>query len=126
MTSVSLRASQRSSLLYSIVASWFLWPAEAWTQSTAAIRDLPPVTVSSAPSAASKQKPNSTGNAQSTRVRRQRAAAAAAPAAAGSQLSPTLNLNQPASSGSRLNLTRLQTPASVEVITAETIAERGQ
>ncbi|HVV41245.1 MAG TPA: TonB-dependent siderophore receptor [Nitrobacter sp.] len=37
-----------------------------------------------------------------------------------------MTLNQTASSGSRLNLTRLQTPASVDVITAETIAERGQ
>jgi iron complex outermembrane receptor protein len=47
-----------------------------------------------------------------------------APASAGS---PTLNLTTtPAPTGSRLNLTRMQTPASVEVITAETIAERGQ
>jgi iron complex outermembrane recepter protein len=42
------------------------------------------------------------------------------------QPSPTFNLNTPTSTGSRLNLTPLQTPASVEVITAETIAERGQ
>jgi iron complex outermembrane receptor protein len=40
--------------------------------------------------------------------------------------SPAVNLTAPASTGSRLNLTPLQTPASVEVITAETIAERGQ
>jgi iron complex outermembrane receptor protein len=37
-----------------------------------------------------------------------------------------MNLTTPAPTGSRLNLTPLQTPASVEVITAETIAERGQ
>jgi iron complex outermembrane recepter protein len=37
-----------------------------------------------------------------------------------------LNLNTLAPTGSRLNLTPLQTPASVEVITSETIAERGQ
>jgi iron complex outermembrane receptor protein len=39
---------------------------------------------------------------------------------------PTLNLGTPASSASRLGLTPLQTPASIEIITAETIAERGQ
>lgn len=39
---------------------------------------------------------------------------------------PTLTLNQTAGSGSRLNMTRLETPASVEIINAETIAERGQ
>jgi iron complex outermembrane receptor protein len=39
---------------------------------------------------------------------------------------PTINLAAPASTASRLNLSRLQTPASVEIITAETIAERGQ
>ena len=39
---------------------------------------------------------------------------------------PTLNLTGASTAGSRLGLTRLQTPASVEVISAETIAERGQ
>jgi iron complex outermembrane receptor protein len=38
---------------------------------------------------------------------------------------PTLNLTGASTAGSRLGLTRLQTPASVEVISAETIAERG-
>jgi iron complex outermembrane recepter protein len=131
MTSVSICASRRSSLLYCIALSSFLWPVDAWTQSAPTNRDLDPVVVTSPPSAASKRKPNSTGAARSTPARQQIAvAAAAAPVAAlgapGSQASATLNLNQLASSGSRLNLTRLQTPASVEVITAETIAERGQ
>lgn len=40
--------------------------------------------------------------------------------------SPTLNLNKQNASGSRLGLTPLQTPASVEAITSQTIAERGQ
>ncbi len=53
------------------------------------------------------------------------AAAARSPAGTG-QPTPTFNLNGPTSTGSRLGLTRLQTPASVEVISAETIAERGQ
>ncbi|GLH82846.1 TonB-dependent receptor [Bradyrhizobium sp. SSBR45R] len=39
---------------------------------------------------------------------------------------PTLNLTGATSTGSRLGLTRLQTPASIDVISAETLAERGQ
>jgi iron complex outermembrane receptor protein len=56
------------------------------------------------------------------------AARSTAPAAAeASGTSPaTLNLNKQNSSGSRLGLTPLQTPASVETITSQTIAERGQ
>jgi len=131
MTSDSLRASRRISLLYSIAISSSLWPVDAWTQSAPTNHDLDPVVVTSPPSTASKRRPNSTSTARSTAARQQRASAAtaapvASPAAPGAPASPTLNLNQPASSGSRLNLTRLQTPASVEVITAETIAERGQ
>jgi len=38
----------------------------------------------------------------------------------------TLNLNNQNASGSRLGLTPLQTPASVETISSQTIAERGQ
>ncbi|MBV8918472.1 TonB-dependent receptor plug domain-containing protein, partial [Bradyrhizobium sp.] len=38
----------------------------------------------------------------------------------------TLNLNSQNASGSRLGLTPLQTPASVETISSQTIAERGQ
>jgi len=40
--------------------------------------------------------------------------------------SPSLNLNKQDTTGSRLKLSPLQTPASVEVVTSETIAERGQ
>ncbi|HXQ04058.1 MAG TPA: TonB-dependent receptor, partial [Bradyrhizobium sp.] len=93
-------------------------------------RDLDPVVVTSpATPAATKRRGGDKRAASSARSRRQRAAVATAaapvpsPEASGA---PTLNLTGPASSGSRLNLTRLQTPASVEVITAETIAERGQ
>src|SRR5437016_11160801 len=45
--------------------------------------------------------------------------AAPTPSVSASAGSPTLNLTTPASSGSRLNLSRLQTRASVEVTTAE-------
>lgn len=132
MTSVSFRVSRHTHFLYFIALFWFLWPADAWTQSAPnSSQNLDPIVVTSPPQAASKRWPARTSAARSLPARQKRTVAAAAapvasPAAPVSQTSPTLNLNQPASSGSRLNLTRLQTPASVEMITAETIAERGQ
>src|SRR6266851_3937265 len=129
MTSVPLRASRRTSLLYCFALCTF-WPVDAWTQGAPVSRDLDPVVVTSpAPPAATKRRGGDKRAASSARSRRQRAAVATAAAPAPSpaaSAAPTLNLTGPASSGSRLNLTRLQTPASVEVITAETIAERGQ
>lgn len=44
----------------------------------------------------------------------------------GKATKPGLNLDNPNTGGSRLNLTPLQTPASVEVISGDTIRERGQ
>ncbi|MDC7787101.1 TonB-dependent receptor [Rhodoplanes sp. TEM] len=44
----------------------------------------------------------------------------------GQALQPGLNLTVPASTGSRLNLTPLETPASVDIIPRETIVDRGQ
>ena len=127
MPSASARASRRSTLLYSTALSCFLWPAGTSAQSPPTYRDIPAVVVTSPPPAASKRKPNSARAARATPTRRQRAVAvAAAPVTTNAQATPTLNLRQTTSSGSRLNLTRLQTPASVEVITADTIAERGQ
>jgi iron complex outermembrane receptor protein len=126
MTSVCLRASRRTPLLYAFALSIF-WPVDACTQGAAVSRDLDPVVVTSPPPPATKRRAGDRRAASPARSRPQRAAVGAAgapvpaPAAA-----PTLNLTGPTSSGSRLNLTRLQTPASVEVITAETIAERGQ
>src|SRR5258708_2460781 len=131
MTSVSFRASRRTPFPYSIALFSFLWPADAWTQSAPNSSQILDPIVVTPPQAASKRRSGSTNAARSIPARQKRTAAAAAapvasPAAPVSQASPTLNLNQSASSGSRLNLTRLQTPASVEVIRAETIAERGQ
>ena len=131
MTSVSFLASRRTPLLYSFALSSFLWPVDAWTQSTSSsTQSLNPVFVTTPTPAARKRQSNRTSAAQSARSRQKRVAAVAAPvasaAAPAAPTAPTLNLDQPASSGSRLNLTRLQTPASVEVITAKTIAERGQ
>jgi iron complex outermembrane receptor protein len=131
MNSVSFRASQRTFFLYSVALSSILWPLDAWSQSTPqASRPLDPVVVTTPTRTVSPRQSNSTSAARSTRGGKKRAAAAAAatpsttvPAA---PAAPTLTLNQTAGSGSRLNLTRLQTPASVEIINAETIAERGQ
>ncbi|WKA30316.1 TonB-dependent siderophore receptor [Bradyrhizobium roseum] len=115
--------------MYSIALSSILWPLDAWTQSTPqASRTLDPVVVTTPTRTVTAHQSSSSASAgRSTRGGRKRTAAATpstivptAPAA------PPLTLNQTAGSGSRLNLTRLQTPASVEIINAETMAERGQ
>lgn len=131
MNSVSFRASRRTSLLYSVAVSSVLWPLDAWSQSAPRpSQTLDPVVVTTPTSTASPRQPNSANASRSTRGGKKRAAAVAAatPSATvpAAPAAPTLTLNQTAGSGSRLNLTRLQTPASVEIINAETIAERGQ
>ncbi|MBX9682965.1 MAG: TonB-dependent siderophore receptor [Hyphomicrobium sp.] len=131
MNSVSFRAPRRTSLLYSVALSSVLWPLDAWSQSAPKpSQTLDPVVVTTPTSTASPRQSNSTNASRSTRGGKKRAAAVAAatPAATvpATPAAPTLTLNQTAGSGSRLNLTRLQTPASVEIINAETIAERGQ
>jgi iron complex outermembrane recepter protein len=132
MNPASFRASTRTPLLYAVALSSLLWPVDAWAQGAPRpTRNLDPVVVTGPPLAASKRRPNGSSTSRLAPARQKRTAAAAAapvasPPAPSLQASPTLNLTGPASSGSRLNLTRLQTPASVEVITAETIAERGQ
>ncbi|MHC2435168.1 TonB-dependent receptor [Bradyrhizobium sp. USDA 4451] len=112
--------------------SSLLLPAEGSAQ-TAPTTSLDPIEVS--PSASAKPRPaaRSSNTAASSRPRARPAASAAAggtPHAAASgtsgTASPTLNANTPGGTGSRLNLTPLQTPASVEIVTAQTIAERGQ
>ncbi|HEX2656321.1 MAG TPA: Plug domain-containing protein, partial [Xanthobacteraceae bacterium] len=119
-------------LLSSVALSSLVWSAEAWSQATPKPNQaLDPVVVTSpTPTSVSKRRANAGRAARASRSRQQRNAAAkpvpVAPTPAAVAAAPTLNLNAPASTGSRLNLTRLQTPASVDVITAETIAERGQ
>jgi iron complex outermembrane receptor protein len=112
--------------------SSLLLPAEAGAQTPPPTR-LDPIEVS--PSAAAKPKPATRGGnaAAASRPRSRPATAAAAgdkPRAAASGalgvVSPTLNATTQGGTGSRLNLTPLQTPASVEIITSQTIAERGQ
>lgn len=130
-SSASLR---RNPFLYSVALSALLWPADGWTQSAPKTsQTLDPVVVQSPTAVAAKRRANGGSASRATRSRQQRAAATGAPVAlptgpAGAKVfaAPTLNLTGANSTGSRLGLTRLQTPASVEVISAETIAERGQ
>lgn len=131
MNSISLRASRRTHLLASVVLSSILCPLEAWSQSAPQeSRTLDPVVVTNPTPSASPRQSNSANASRSARGGKKRAAAAVATAPSATvpttPAAPTLTLNQTAGSGSRLNMTRLETPASVEIINAETIAERGQ
>jgi len=130
MTSLSVASFRCKPFLYSAALSCLLMPVDSWAQGSRPSQSLDPVVVQS-PTAKPAKRRASTGN--SSRAARSRAnrsvtvnaAPVAAPAGPGFA-APTLNLTGTTSTGSRLNLTRLQTPASVEIITAETIAERGQ
>jgi iron complex outermembrane recepter protein len=89
---------------------------------------LPTITVS--PPKKPPAKRNLSDQGSPTAARSQSNATAArntAPTVAASGASPsTLSLNNQNASGSRLGLTPLQTPASVETITSQAIADRGQ
>ena len=116
--------------LSSIALSCLLSPSEGWAQSGKPSQTLDPVVVqpSATPPARSTARGTANRNARS-RQQRNVAANTGAPVATPTGpvfAAPTLNLTGISTAGSRLGLTRLQTPASVEVISAETIAERGQ
>ncbi|MEN3349612.1 MAG: iron complex outerrane recepter protein [Bradyrhizobium sp.] len=123
----------RSRLGFICSLSSLLLPAEALAQTPPPTR-LDPVEVS--PPAAARPKRAERSSAAGTAARpRPRSSAPAAAANGTSQpaassgsgsSSPTLNANAPGGTGSRLNLTPLQTPASVEIIRSQTIEERGQ
>ncbi|WP_245474519.1 TonB-dependent siderophore receptor [Bradyrhizobium sp. Leo121] len=91
---------------------------------------LPPVSVIQPQKPAAKrlnhQRSTSAARPAQSQSSRSPAARSTTPSATSDRPSPTLNLNKLNASGSRLNLTPLQTPASVETITSQTIAERGQ
>ncbi|ABD04814.1 TonB-dependent siderophore receptor [Rhodopseudomonas palustris HaA2] len=116
-------------LLSSVALTALLWPAAGHAQS--APRGLDPIVVEgqtarpSKPRAASSAAGSSRTRRASAPASRPPAAPAAAPSAAVAAV-PTFNLGTMASTASRLGLTPLQTPASVDIITAQTIAERGQ
>ncbi len=90
---------------------------------------LPPLEVTAKPKAkkavAKKASPASSPSVAPPAAEAANAAATAGQGQGGAT-KPGLNLDTPASTGSRLGLSPLETPASVEVISGETIRERGQ
>ncbi|MGC2082914.1 MAG: TonB-dependent siderophore receptor [Bradyrhizobium sp.] len=130
MALVSAASKRHFVLLSSAASSFLLLPAEAWSQTTRPSYQLEPVVVTPSAKPPVRRATQNTASLTS-RARRQRNAArttAAVTAAPAGPVfaAPTLNLTGTTSTGSRLGLTRLQTPASVDVISAETMAERGQ
>lgn len=132
MTSVSPVALKRHTpFLYSVALSCLLCPSESWSQTSQSSQTLDPVVVqpSATPQRARRATNGNASRAARSRQQRNVAANTGAPVATPTGpvfAAPTLNLTGTTSTGSRLGLTRLQTPASVEVISAETMAERGQ
>jgi iron complex outermembrane receptor protein len=105
---------------------------DGWAQSERPAQTLDPVVVqppAAPPNARSTRRSDATRPTRSRHQQRSVASDTRAPTAdrtGPAFAAPTLNLTGASTAGSRLGLTRLQTPASVEVISAETIAERGQ
>jgi iron complex outermembrane receptor protein len=132
MISVVSASNRCNPFLYSVALSCLLCPTDGWSQGTSPSQALDPVVVQSPTAPSARRRAANSGSAsRATRTRQQRTAAStgapvASPAGPKAFAAPTLNLTGTTSTGSRLNLTRLQTPASVEIITAETLAERGQ
>ncbi len=127
MIPVSLAAlRRRAGFVCSLTLAPVLLPTDVWAQTATR---LDPVEISptapakpkraigkrSASAARSKPKPAAGGGASPSAASQQDAATTSA-----------LNLKQDSATGSRLNLTPLETPASVESISAQTISERGQ
>ena len=116
----------------SVAFSCLVLSTDGWAQSERPGQTLDPVVVQSParpPNARSTRRSSDATRAARSRQQPSASADARAPAVnpAGPLFAaPTLNLTGASTAGSRLGLTRLQTPASVEVISAETIAERGQ
>ncbi|MGO4714163.1 TonB-dependent siderophore receptor [Bradyrhizobium sp. 2TAF24] len=120
---------RRAALLCSIALSSLLLPAEVSAQGATQPGRLDTIEVS--PPAQAKPKRAASRRAERATRTRPRPAATAATSAGNAPASSAppataLHLTAPAASGSRLGLTPLQTPASVEVISADTIAARGQ
>jgi iron complex outermembrane recepter protein len=101
-------------------------PAEAQQADSSHL--LPPVTVSQPKKrlAPPQLHDKPAGSAARSQSNSSTARNAAPTVATSSGSTSTLNLTTPNTSGSRLGLTALQTPASVETITSQTIEDRGQ
>ena len=121
----------RRAFLGSVAFSCLVLSTDGWAQSARPSQTLDPVVVqpSATPPNARSVRRGAATRAARSRQQRNVAANTGTPLATPTGpafAAPTLNLTGASTAGSRLGLTRLQTPASVEVISAETIAERGQ
>ncbi|MBR0741826.1 TonB-dependent siderophore receptor [Bradyrhizobium liaoningense] len=121
---------RRRALLRSVAFSCLVLSTDGWAQSQTPVQTLAPVVVqppARPPNARSTQRSSAAARAARSRQQRNVATNTQVTAPTGPVFAaPTLNLTGASTAGSRLGLTRLQTPASVEVISAETISERGQ
>ncbi|MFB9269730.1 TonB-dependent receptor [Bradyrhizobium erythrophlei] len=127
MISCSLAAlKQRASLVCSLTLSPVLLATDAWAQQAQPAIPLDPIEVSPANLARPKQPDvGRSGSAAQSRPKSAQGHRTVS-TQTNTDSAPALNLTKRDSTGSRLNLTPLETPASVGIITSETIAERGQ
>lgn len=125
------RALNASVLLTVSAASLAAAAGHAGAQSSQAADDLPPVVVEGAqPKKKAAKKPATAPQAQTVSTPAAEPApvedVSAAESGGPNESAPGLNLSTAGTSGSRLGLTPLETPASVDIISGETARERGQ
>lgn len=125
----SLHASRLSLLALAVVAPGFAGKAMSQTAPAAnEAVELPTIEVTTQQTSSAKpkpKKPQAGATAVSQPIPTTLAETASASTGQG-ETKPGLNLDAPAATGSRLGLTPLETPASVEIIPAQSIRERGQ
>lgn len=120
------RSSTRIVLLSSCA---ILAPALAYAQEAAqpaAQSELPPLEVTTKAKAKQAKKKSTSAPQAAAAAQPANEVSTAGGAGQSGGTKPGLNLDTPATTGSRLGLSPLETPASVEVISGETIRERGQ
>lgn len=125
---IQTKARVSSIFLLTLAASFAAVTRNADAQSPDAPSDLPPVVVEGTQpkKKAAKKAPASPGSQITSASVEEPAAVADGSTSAPNQSAPGLNLSSPGTSGSRLGLSSLETPASVDVISGETARERGQ
>lgn len=118
-------------MLCSLTLASMLVPTDGWSQTTTRPGSLDPIEIT--PTPAARKKParasNTRGRAAAVASRQARSAGGTSASATPPQAAaakPAFDLKQGAATGSRLGLTPLETPASVESISAQTMSERGQ
>jgi iron complex outermembrane receptor protein len=116
--------------LLSSCAALALPSAGSFAQEAQKAEELPPLEVTAKPQAkkANAKKANTAAPSSAAAQPTTEAASATGTSGQGQGqgTKPGLNLESPASTGSRLGLSPLETPASVEVVPGETIRDRGQ